>query len=245
MLTLAVIAKNERDRLADCVASVTGAAQVLVLDSGSSDGTTALARDLGARVVETDWPGHVVQKNRALAMAGTPWVLSLDADERLCPVAARALNEALVDPGPYVGFGFARCSRWAGRYVRHGRWYPDRKVRAVRPDRARWVGDDPHDRLQVEGPVRWLPGHILHEPYRSFAEHRDTIARYSEISARALHRRGVRAGPVDAIARGALHFVDAVLLRLAFLDGWRGVALGVLGAWYAYRKWSLLRRMGA
>ena len=243
MLTLAVITLNEVDRLEACLRSVPFADEILVLDSGSTDGTLELARDLGARVVSTDWPGHVAQKNRALEMAAGDWVLSLDADERLSERAAQAVQRALAAPGDRAGFGFHRCSRWQGRFIRHGRWYPDRKLRLVRRGQGRWGGDDPHDTLQIDGPVTWLDADILHDPYRSYADHLGTIARYTSISARSLHGRGVRARWIDLLFRPPLHFVDALLLRVGFLDGWRGVALAGLGAWYVWLKWSKLREM--
>src|SRR5690606_22353197 len=137
-----VIAKNEADRLESCLGSVPFADEVIVLDSGSTDGTPEVAERCGARVLRTDWPGHVIQKNRALAEASRDWVLSLDADERLSTEAAAELREALERPGDAVGFSFPRCSSWLGHPIRHGRWYPDRKLRVVRRGRGRWVGDD-------------------------------------------------------------------------------------------------------
>lgn len=243
MLTLAVITLNEVDRLEACLSSVPFADEILVVDSGSSDGTVELARSLGARVVQTDWPGHVAQKNRALDLATGDWVLSLDADERLSPEAAEAVASVLEAPGGIEAVGLRRCSEWQGRYIRHGRWYPDRKVRLIRRGAGRWAGDDPHDRLVVQGRVRWLKHDILHVPYRSFQEHRSTMDRYSAASARSLASRGIRARWFDLLLRPPLHFVDSLLLRAGFLDGWRGVALAVLGARYVWLKWSRLRRL--
>lgn len=244
MVSLVVIAMNEEDRLERCLRSVPFADEILVLDSGSRDGTRDVAARCGARVVQTDWPGHVAQKNRALDLARGDWVLSLDADEWLTPVAAASAREALDQPGAAVGFRFARCSEWQGRPIRHGRWYPDRKVRLVRRDRARWVGDDPHDRLQVTGLVRDLQGDIGHAPYRSFREHLATIDRYAATSARSLHGRGVKARWWDLAFRPPLHFVDAFLLRRGFLDGRRGLALAGLGSAHVALKWGRLRRLG-
>ncbi len=243
MLTLAVIAKNEEDRLADCLRSVPFATELLVLDSGSTDGTVALAESLGARVVQTDWPGHVAQKNRALELATQPWVLSLDADERLSPGAAAELERALAHPGDAVAFSFPRCSRWRGKPIRHGKWYPDRKVRVVRHGRGRWAGDDPHDLLHADGPVTRLSHDIEHYTYRSVREHLRTIDRYSRISAESLHRRGVRARPWDVLLRPPLHFANAVLLRMGWLDGPEGIAIAGLGSVHVALKWSRLYRM--
>jgi glycosyltransferase involved in cell wall biosynthesis len=241
VLTLVVIAVDEEDRLGRCLESVPCAVEKVVLDSGSTDGTRRVAEACGARFVRADWPGHVAQKNRALSLASQPWVLSLDADEWLEPEAAEAVARVVADPPAGVdGFRFARCNHWLGTPIRHGRWYPDRKLRLVRRGRGRWVGDDPHDQLVVDGEVADLPGDIGHIPYRDMAEHLRTIDRYTAISARSLAARGVRARRRDLLLRPPLRFVDAYLLRAGFLDGGPGLALAGLGAAYTGLKWGRL-----
>lgn len=245
MLSLVVIARDEADRIGACLASVPFAAERLVVDSGSTDGTPAVAERAGARVVVTDWPGHVAQKNRALGLATQPWVLSLDADERLSPEAAASLQRALRDPGDSVGFSFPRRNVWLGTALSGGRWYPDRKLRVVRADRGRWQGDDPHDRLVADGPVRELQGDIVHVPYRDLSEHLRTIDRYSAIHASALHARGVRARRRDVVVRPAWHFVNGFVFERGFADGAPGFAVAWLGATHTLCKWWRLRELGA
>lgn len=241
MLSLVVITRDEADRLAACLESVPLAGERLVVDSGSTDGTRAVAEACGARVVVREWLGHVAQKNDALGEAAGEWALSLDADERLDPVAAASLVRALREPGDAAGFALTRCNRWLGRELRHGRFGRERVVRVVRAGRGRWVGDDPHDRLQVDGPVRRLPGCILHEPYRSLDEHLQTIDRYTRVQARALADRGVRGSLYRVALRPPLRFIDAYLLRLGFLDGTPGLAVASLGAYHTALKWWRVR----
>lgn len=243
MLSLVVIAVDEADRLGRCLDSVPQAVEKVVVDSGSRDATRQVATAHGARWIRADWPGHVAQKNRALRLASQSWVLSLDADEWLEPEAAEAVAGAIASASADVdAFRLARCNHWLGRPIRHGRWYPDRKVRLVRRGAGRWVGDDPHDRLEVAGRVVDLPGDIGHVPYRSFAEHLQTIDRYTATSARSLDARGVRARRRDVLARPPLRFMDAYLLRAGFLDGGAGLALAGLGAVYTGMKWGRLWR---
>ncbi len=239
MLSLVVIAKNEADRIGPCLESVPFADEILVLDSGSTDDTARICRAAGARVVHTDWPGFVAQKNRALAMASGDWVLSLDADERLSP-AAQADVRRVLESQASEAYSFPRLSTWMGRPLRHGRWYPDRKVRLARRDVARWVGFDPHDRLAVEGHIEALSGDILHDPYRVLSEHLETIDRYSRIQADSWARAGRRAYAWDPWVRPPLHFVDSAIRLGGFQDGWRGMAVASLGAWYVHRKWMRL-----
>jgi len=217
----------------------------VLVDTGTVDDTAEVALRAGARVVHAAWPGHVAQKNRALAEAVRGWVLSLDADEWLTPEAWEQVRSAIATPAGAVGFSLPRCNHWLGTPLRHGRWYPDRKVRVVRRGAGRWVGDDPHDQLQVDGLVRPLPGDIAHVPYRSLGEHLRTIDRYTEIAARSLGDRGVRARLWDPPAHAALHWIDAVLFRSAWRDGVPGMAVATLGAAYSGLKWwRLWRRAG-
>lgn len=238
-LTVAIIVRDEADRLPDAIRSVQGlAAEVLVLDSGSTDDTVAVARGLGARVLELDWPGHVAQKNRALDAARHPWVLSIDADERLSPDLARAISQALAREPEVDGFEISRLSWWQGAPIRHGTWYPDRRLRLVRRARARWGGNNPHDRLSVQGARSRLPGELWHHPYRSLSEHLVVIDRYTAIAAEALAGEGRRARIWDLVLRPPLHIVKALLLRAGFRDGARGLCLAGLGATYVLLKWG-------
>jgi len=246
VLSLVVIAMDEADRLARCLDSVPMAVEKLVVDSGSRDGTRQVARAHGARWIRADWPGHVAQKNRALALASQPWVLSLDADEWLRPDAQREVARVLAGGAPpAVGYRLSRLSWWRGRPVRHGRWYPDRKLRLVRRGTGRWRGCDPHDQLVVDGPVVDLAGDIGHVPYRDVREHLHTIDRYTAISASTLAASGVRARRLDAVVRPPLRFIDAYLLRRGFLDGRDGLALAALGAAYTGLKWRRLWQLQA
>lgn len=239
-LSVAIIARNEADRIGEALASVAFADEVVVLDSGSTDDTVAIARAAGATVVQTDWPGHVAQKNRALSHTQHPWVLSIDADERVSEALQRELLAALASPGERVGFSMPRLSWWGGQPLRHGTWYPDRRVRLFRRDAARWEGVDPHDHVVVDGAVGKLVVPLEHHPYRSLAEHLRTIDTYTGRQAQVLDARGVRAGWWDPALRPLLHLVKALLLRVAFLDGPRGVVVAGLGAVNVGLKWGRL-----
>lgn len=243
-LSLVVVAKDEADRIGRCLRSTpAGAERIVVLDSRTTDDTAAVAAAHGATVVVRPWPGHIAQKNAAAQLARRPWVLSLDADEWLSEEAADQVAAAVAAPGGIAGYSFPRCSEWEGRPIRHGKWYPDRKLRLFRRGVARWGGDDPHDRLILDGPVRALSGEIRHTPYRNVQEHLATVERYAAISAASLAARGVRARPWDPWVRPTWHWVDAVLVRAAWRDGAPGLRIAALGAWHVHRKWSRLARL--
>jgi glycosyltransferase involved in cell wall biosynthesis len=238
-LSVVIIARDEADRLPAAIRSVAFADEIVVLDSGSVDETVARARELGARVVETDWPGHVAQKNRGLREARHPWVLSIDADERVSSTLARAIERALAEEPEAAGFAVCRRNHWLGQPLRAGGWYPDRRLRLVRRAQARWVGEDPHDRLEVDGPVERLPGDLDHHPYRDLAEHLATIDRYT---ARFVEVTRSRARWWDPLLRPPWRFLRGYLLQGGFIDGRAGLAVAWLGARYTATKWARLRR---
>ena len=230
MLSAVIIAKNEADRIEAAIRSVAFADEVLVLDAGSEDDTVARAVALGARVLSTDWPGFVAQKNRGLQAATGEWVLSLDADERVDEVLAASIVAAVASEGA-DGFVVNRRTSWLGHRLAHGHAWPDSRVRLVRAARARWVGHDPHDLLAVDGPMRPLAGELLHDPYRSLGEHLKTIDTYTRLDAR-------RGSVLDVLFRPLWHLFAALILRRGLLDGWPGVAFAGLGALYTFLKWT-------
>ena len=131
-------------------------------------------------------------------------------------------------------------SRYLGRWIRHGTWYPDWKLRLFDRRSGAWSGRDPHDRVRVDGAVRRLPGELRHEPYRSFEDHLQTINRYTTIMADAMRAEGRRAGLLDVVVRPPARFFVFYVLRRGFLDGWRGLLLAYLAAHYVRLKYAKL-----
>jgi glycosyltransferase involved in cell wall biosynthesis len=236
-----IIAFNEEDRIAECVRSVKWCDEVLVVDSHSTDRTREVATGCGARVIERDWPGHVAQKEFAVREARHDWVLCVDADERVSP-ALREEMMALRDSGfaGTVGWRMPRMSCYLGRWIRHGTWYPDLSLRLFDRRRGHWGGHDPHDRVELDSKPGRLKGDLLHYPYRSFAEHLRTMDNYTTIMARGLHERGRRASLVDLIFRPAVRFFRFYVLKAGFLEGWRGLLLAYLAAYYVRLKYAKL-----
>jgi (heptosyl)LPS beta-1,4-glucosyltransferase len=239
-LSVTIIARNEEDRIADAIRSVLFADEIVVLDSGSTDGTVALSRSLGARVIETDWPGYVAQKNRALEFAKHDWVLSIDADERVSDELAKSIRTSLSKSPAVAGFWVARRQRYLGRWIRFCGWYPDRRIRLFRRTASRWVGTDPHDRIEVRGTAGRLSGDLLHIPYRSLSDHVDTINRYAAIFAKEAQSQGRRARWWDILFRPPFFFLKRYLLNLGFLDGVEGMIVCGMGAFHVLCRWAKL-----
>jgi glycosyltransferase involved in cell wall biosynthesis len=236
-----VITLNEEDRIADCLRSVDWCDEIVVVDSHSNDRTRAIATAMGARVIERDWPGHVLQKEFAVRAAKHDWVFCIDADERVSP-ELRGEILALRDSGfpARAGWTMPRMSRYLGRWIRHGTWYPDRQLRLFDRRRGRWAGNNPHDRVELDAAPGQLRGNLLHDPYRTFAEHLRTIDNYTTIMARGMAARGRKASVADLVLRPLARFWKFYLLKGGFMDGWRGLLLAYLAAHYGRLKYAKL-----
>jgi len=240
-VSVCIITRDEERNLPDCLASVGWADEIVVVDSRSKDRTREIAAAAGARVIERDFPGHIEQKNFAVGEARHDWVLCLDADERLSPELAASVQAALADPGGCDGFSMARLTFHCGHPIRHGGWYPDRKLRLFDRRKGRWGGRNPHDHVELSGREGRLAGDLLHFSYRSMADHLRQIDFFTTISAREKRARGVRASPLALAFRPAWKFLRMFVLKAGFLDGVQGLVVASMGAWYVFLKYAKLR----
>jgi glycosyltransferase involved in cell wall biosynthesis len=242
-----VISLNEADRIERCLRSLSFCTEVVVLDSGSTDGTRELAAKLGARVETQAFLGHRRQKQRCVDLARHDWILSLDCDEEVTSELRAEIERTLVaePPADVAGYRSPRRNIYLGRLMRHGLFWPDVKLRLFHRQRAAWGGVDPHDRVEPVGPGRCLElaGAIVHDSYRSFAEHRATVQRFAGIAARALADEGRRPGPLAPLVHAAASLGRGLVLKAGILDGWRGLLAGCMSARYDWIKYRELRRL--
>jgi glycosyltransferase involved in cell wall biosynthesis len=246
-LSVIVIARNESARIRACLESVAFADERVVVDSGSTDDTVAIARACGARVEQTsDWPGFGPQKNRALDLATGEWVFSIDADERVTPALRVQIQAAIAQPR-FDAYSVNRSSSYCGQYMRHSGWYPDRIVRLFRRGHARFSDDLVHESLQVQGTVGRLDGELLHESFADFESVLDKVNRYSTAGAQALHAKGKKGSFGKALVHGMAAFLRTYVVKRGFLDGRLGFALALSnaqGTYYRYLKLWLMQRPG-
>lgn len=236
LLSVVIIAKNEADRIRTLLESVKFADEVLVVDSGSTDGTVEMCQSFGARVIHQDWMGYAAQKQFAMDAASGLWVLSLDADEAISPESANEITAAIRSCDDKVhGFALPRLSRYLNRWIRHGGWYPDRKIRLVRKGSGRWIGDGLHEKLEVSGVINNLQYPILHYVYRDISDQINTINRFSSVHAD--HR--TPAGAIH-ILFGLFHaagkFLECAVWKLGILDGIPGLIIAVNSSFYVFLK---------
>lgn len=253
-LSVAIIACNEAHRIARCLQSVAFADQIVVLDSGSTDDTVAIARGLGADVeVTPDWPGFGPQKNRALARCRYRWVLSIDADEQVSDALAAEILRVLCEASSeatVAGYWLRRSSRYCGQVIRHGLWGNDRVLRLFERQRGRFTDARVHESLVCDGETRVLEGILVHDSVDSPEDARSKARRYAFLGAEALRARG-RGGSLQGGVHAGWSFVRGYLLRAGFLDGRFGLTLARLnaaGTFWKYHwaalpeaKWEQLR----
>jgi glycosyltransferase involved in cell wall biosynthesis len=244
-ISVTVITKNEAAIIRTCLESVAWADEVIVIDSGSTDGTVEICREYTDKIMLTDWPGFGPQKNRALAMATKDWVLSIDADERVTPELREEMQAAMTAPGGMVAFAMPRRSSYCGKPMRHSGWWPDYVTRLFRRGQAQFSDDLVHERVIVDGPAGRLREPLLHEAFSDLEEVLDTMNRYSSAGARMMRDRKQRAGLSTALLHGFWSFFSTYLLRAGFLDGREGFMLAVSnaeGTYYKYLKLMLLEK---
>ncbi|MBK8890174.1 MAG: glycosyltransferase family 2 protein [Dechloromonas sp.] len=236
-LSVAIITLNAATQLEACLQSARFGDEIVVVDSGSSDGTQALAQRHGARVVHQDWLGFGPQKQFAVETASHEWVLCLDADERVTPELQAAIENALKDPST-AAFRFARCNRFLGRYLRHGEGYPDWSLRLFDRRQARWSDDAVHEKVITQGRIGELPGDLLHDSAESLASYLTKQNRYTTLAADTAFATGKRAGFGRIAFSPLLRFIKFYFIRQGFRDGLPGLIHIVIGCCNSFMKYS-------
>ena len=243
-LSAIVITRNEARNLDDCLQSLQGLVdQIVVVDSQSTDDTVAIAKRHQAIVAQpADWPGFGPQKNRALDLATCDWVLSIDADERVTPELAQEIKIVLQQP-QHSAYDLQRLSWYCGRFMRHSGWYPDPVLRLFQRGQGRFSDDLVHEKFLPTGPVGHLSAQLLHYSFTDFSQVLDKVDRYSTASAQQRFAKGRRATIWSAIGHGMWAFVRTYVFKAGFLDGQHGLALAISnaeGSYYRYAKmWFL------
>jgi glycosyltransferase involved in cell wall biosynthesis len=250
-LSVAIVTLNEEVNLPRTLDSVVWADEIVVVDSGSTDATSAIAQSYGARFLIEPWRGFAAQKNFALSLCTSEWVLSLDADEAISQELAASIQRAIAGPPSHTAYTLPRRNFFLGRWIRHGGYYPDAKLRLFPRAQGTFQETPVHETAVFAGSVTRLEGDLLHDAYPTLTSYLDHMQRYSTLGAGIAIQRG-RTG------RGVIRFLNGVLLnplatffynyilRGGFLDGREGLLLHLYHSayvsWKYAKAWESTRR---
>jgi len=241
-LSVAMIVHNEEGNLPDCLKSIAFVRQIVVVDSGSEDGTLRIATDFGCDVFSESWRGFGAQKQSAIEKCREPWILVLDADERIPPETALAIGQA-VDVPDISGYSFPRKNLFQGRWIRHAGWWPDRVVRLFRKGQGCMTEAKVHEAVRVKGEVKPLQAPIVHLTEDRLGPILLKIDRYSTLGAEEAFAQGRKSSVFTALLRANITFCQDYILRGGFLDGSQGLTLAATDAVNKFFKYAKLAEM--
>lgn len=239
-LSVSIITYNEAENIQDCIDSVHDIAdEIIVLDSFSTDETENICRKHPkVRFSRHPFDGHIQQKNRALELCSSEWILCIDGDERVSPELRQSIKTFLNSrPGPKIaGVKFPRLTYHMHTYIRHGGWYPNARFRLVRKGRAYWGGENPHDRLIIDGKGKKITGDLIHFTAKDLSHQVDTINKFSSIVALTRFNKGKKYRLWRLLLKPVSKFLETYVIKLGFLDGTQGFIIAVSSSYSSFLK---------
>lgn len=235
-ISVVIVTKNEEENIKDALESAKDFSEIIVIDSFSSDQTIDICKKYTENVFQEEWKGYAKQKQKGIDRASMPWVLILDADERLTPELKSEISTALDDKSD-SGFYIPRKNFFLGRWIRHGGWWPDYTLRLFRKDRAYIEEREVHEKVVVKGSTKYLKNSLEHHTLRTLSDFLKKIEDYSTLSAKEIGRKGIKPSILSLIVRPLFTFSKMFFLRLGFLDGKHGLILSLLYSYYTFLKY--------
>ncbi len=240
-ISVCIITFNEEENIRDCLESVKWVEEIVVVDSLSQDNTVAICREYTDKVFQKEWQGHVKQKNYALDHATNEWVLCIDADERISPELKEEIESCLSEDAKSCdGYIFPRHSYYLGRWINHGGWYPDYKLRLFKKSKGKWGGKDPHDKVILHGATIRLKAELLHFVYKNLSHQLQTVDNFSTITAGVLESEKEKFSLLKLLFRPPIRFFEMYVIKRGFWDGLPGFIIAVSSSFYIFLKYAKL-----
>lgn len=239
-LSTVIITKNEEHNIRDCLESIQWSDEIIVVDSGSTDDTVNICREMGCKVIESKWLGFGPTKQLAVDSAENDWILSMDADERISEALAKTIKRILSDQIPACGYRINRDSYYLGKLIRFSGWQKDRPLRFFNKKYGRFNDKIVHESVKIEGEIGFIKETILHFPYPDVNTHIDKINRYSSLGAQKLYEKNSTVCLAGIIFRGLFKFIKMYFLRFGFLDGLHGLVLAIISSFGVSLKYLKL-----
>ena len=235
--SVVIVTKNEEMNIKDALDSAKDSAEIIVLDSYSTDRTVEICRRYTDKVFQREWQGYSRQKQAAVNMAAGPWILILDADERLTSELRKEIADA-VNENKYDGFYIPRKNFFIGKWIKHSGWWPDYTLRLFKKNAGSLEDREVHEKVIVKGSVSHLKNPLEHYTYDSISDYLRKMGNYSTLAAKELKKNGITPNPLDLIFRPFFTFIKMFFLRLGFMDGMHGLILAVLYSYYTFLKYA-------
>jgi len=240
-ISACVIVFNEETKIRRCLESLTWCDEIIVADSFSTDRTVEIAKEFTPHVFQHVWLGYVGQRNMIREKAQYSWILYLDSDEEVSPgLRNEILREFVQNDRKYLGYEFPRLVYFLGRWIKHGEWYPDVKLRLFHKDYGRTEGEEPHDRVVVNGPVKRLSNPVYHYTYDDLRDQNETLNRFSTITAQQKFVKETSFRWVDLLFRPFFRFFKGYFIKRGMLDGMPGFIIAITNAYGAFLKYAKL-----
>lgn len=243
-ISVVIITYNEEKRLEAALESVADiASEIVVIDRFSDDDTVHVAKKYTDRIFQRKWTNFADQKNFGNSKASFPWILSLDADERISPELSEEILQLKEGEPDCAGFSMPRRTYYLGRWIRHGGWYPDKKLRLFRKDSASWEGEYVHESLVLDGKVNPLKGSIHHFTYRSIRDHIERINVFSGLGAQKLYAKKKKCRWYHLAVVPFLNFLKVYFWRAGLMDGFAGFVIATLHGYSVFIRYAKLKEI--
>jgi glycosyltransferase involved in cell wall biosynthesis len=244
-ISACIICWNEERNIRRCLESVKWANEIVIVDSFSKDRTVEICREYTDKVSQHKWLGYIGQKNLIKSIATGPWILFVDADEEVSPQLRQEIIEEFESGRNenYDGYEFPRMVFYLGKWIRHGEWYPDLKMRLFRKAKGVCAGNEPHDHTTVEGKVKRLRGHLYHYTYENLQDQINTLNDFSRITAQTMYQAGKKFRWSDMLFRPQLRFFKSFIIKRGFMDGMLGLIIAVCSSFGVFLKYAKLYEM--
>jgi glycosyltransferase involved in cell wall biosynthesis len=236
-ISVAVITKNEENNIEDALKSVSDANEIIVVDAFSTDRTIELCKKYTNKVVQHEWLGFAHQKQLAVDATAGPWVLILDADERVTPELKKEIADTLLNT-TCDGFYIPRKNYFLGKWIKHSGWWPDNTLRLFKKEKGHLEPREVHEKIVLDGNVGYLTHPIAHYSYWSITDFIIRMENYSSLAAKEIRKSSGRAGLFSLTIKPIATFIKMYLLRRGFLDGRRGLILAALYGFYTFLKYA-------
>lgn len=246
MLSVAIITLNEEKNIARCLESVKNiATEIIVLDSLSTDNTKNICATYNVRFIDQPFLGYIEQKNKALEFCTQPYILCLDADECLDEQLQQTILHAISTKANTDAFIMKRCTSFCGHWIRHGAWYPDKKIRLFKKGKGIWGGTNPHDKIVLakDANLQQLQGEILHYSFYTMDEYITQSNKFTTIQAQAMLLQDKKSNWFKIIVNPFVAFVNGYIIKRGFLDGWDGFFIAKTIAYFTMVKYLKLLRL--